>query len=69
MWKVEKERASLTEDDREVSTESVQASEDILWDPSDPRTERKGGDMLLLVAKAFGLHGRMDFLCLYQKPK
>ena len=65
MWKVEKEMASLTEDETEVSAESVQASEHCETHPIlVTRINIKEGDAFQLITKVFNWHGRMDLLCL-----
>ena len=72
MQKVEKERASLTVDENEVSTESVQASADPVGSlhlTPVTRIEIKERNVFLLIAKAFGWHSWMDSLCLDSELK
>lgn len=54
MQKVEKEMASLTEDEIEVFTESMWGSVDTMWPRSQFQDLKKSRDVLLLIAKAFG---------------
>ena len=42
-----------------------------LWGPSDPsyKNRNKKGDVLLVIAEAFGWQGQVDLLCLYRNDR
>ena len=68
MPKVEKERASLTEDEIQVSTESVRVISGYngTHDPSHKKQrkkKKKKKDALLQIAASFGWRGQLNPLC------